>query len=453
MNLVAAKTGQVLPASVTNHGVGILATTDSQAIYSWLQEYRYNDHTYLKYELESNRFAEWLCANKLELKALKKDHLHLYIEHLEKMLTVLGVKYNLRIINGLLNYLVEAGYLEKNPLKLIKKKIKDWSVNRVLQVRSRILEPEELSAVIAALNGLPTKTTREIQEKLRVQLMVGLFYHLGLRVFELCNARWSNFKMHQGRVWYFLIGKGNKPGQIPVNKELLVIVNTYREFYKMPLELNKFADELIFRSAKTGSGISGRRVCQIIKTVFSLAASKIKDEHSKAKLLKASPHDFRHILASNLDSLGLSIIETKDILRHRSEKTTEIYRHSLESKRHAAIQLNVLGLKKVELMQPEAQYLQLEVRCDKNKVMEFCYFLRAVNSYLNTPLSAMQEDELIARFKAAMSRVDILTIQIPFKHDEVTASQSQVVFARRAAESRGIDLINARCPSFDYATG
>ncbi len=80
-------------------------------------------------------------------------------------------------------------------------------------------------------------------------------------------------------------------------------------------------------------------------------------------------------------TLGISIIDTKEILRHSSEKTTEIYRNSKEAKRHAAIQENMLGMNSLLAYQePNHTEFKFRVNCRKQDVLNFNYFINSVRN-------------------------------------------------------------------------
>jgi integrase/recombinase XerC len=327
-----------------------------------------------------------------------------------------AVMYNIRVINSLINYLVEADYIYKNPLKLIKKIAKFISPDsQTLEIKARILEDNEFKAVLDVLEELPELSSKERDFKAKAKLIFSLLYHLGLRVNELSCARWDNFKLVQGRVWFFLIGKGGKPGQIPVNNELLDIIMQFRKYHQKVGEINGFEQEYILPSSKTERNLSARRIREIVKEIFGLAAAKFTDANVQAKLRNAYPHDLRHLLASNLDTLGLSIIDSKEILRHSSEKTTEIYRNSKEAKRHAAIQGNVTGMNNL-LSYTEANYTEFKfsIACRKQDILSFNYFINAVVSlHLKryTIINGINLEEIKKKFMQQATMFDDLTIR------------------------------------------
>ena len=230
-----------LPSTLLQGSVAIecdlKASNDFEAVQTWLNEFRYKENTYNSYRGEATKFLIWCnYESKLKFTELKKEDFENYIAWLKSPqkkwikakdnnselqpfkgpLSFMAVTYNIRVINSLLNYLAEADYIYKNPLRLIKQfaKFKELD-DRKLKVKSRILEDHEFQVVLDILDELPEDTQADRNYKAQTKLIFALLYHLGLRVSELSNAVWDNFKVVQDRGWYFLIGKGDKPGQIP----------------------------------------------------------------------------------------------------------------------------------------------------------------------------------------------------------------------------------------------
>jgi site-specific recombinase XerD len=134
------------------------ADTDSKAIQSWLNEYKNNRNTYASYLGEIKKFVVFLGNKEIKLQALKKEHILEYIEWLKRPpieniksikaterqvfrsgLSYKSVQYNIRVINSFLNYLSEAEYIFKNPIKLIKKfsKFAD-PIDEAFSIKARI---------------------------------------------------------------------------------------------------------------------------------------------------------------------------------------------------------------------------------------------------------------------------------------------------------------------------
>ncbi len=462
----------IIPANddlLINHNM-LDASDDLSAISEWLNEFKAKKTTLDSYKSQILKFMLWL---KLEaqksLVELKKQDMSDYIEWFknppEKWIkndkkrksdiqifkgaqSYTSLQYNIRIVNSLLNYLVESDYIAKNPLKLIKQftKFKDMN-DRKLEVRARILEPEEFQAVLTALDEIPETTEVERANKARTKLIFAMLYHLGLRVSELSRAMWDNFKIVQGKCWYFLIGKGDKPGQIPVNNELLGIIKKYRAYLELPTDISLFESNWVLPEKKELEPLSVRRIREIVKDVFKMAAEKFEDEKVREKLINQSPHDLRHLLASDLDAKGLSIMDTKEILRHSSEKVTEIYRNSKESKRHNALQANKIGL--TELHKKEYQKstkLKIAVQTGSCDPMSFRYFLNSlINTYLRGYSLAVDPgiDEINATYKKLSRTWQAQHLEVAVQED-IGAEKIQILIKslERAASARGLKLID-----------
>jgi hypothetical protein len=249
----------------------------------------------------------------------------------------------------------------------------------------------------------------------------------------------------QDRCWFFLIGKGGKPGQIPVNNELLDIIMQYSKYHKKVGEINRFEQEYILSSSKTGRNLSARRIREIVKEIFGLAAVKFTDKAVQSKLRNASPHDLRHLLASNLDTLGLSIIDSKEILRHSSEKTTEIYWNSKETKRHAAIQENVTGMNSLlSYTEPNHTEFKFSIACRKQDILSFNYFINAVVSlHLKqyTIITDLNLEEIKNKFMQQSNIYGDLTIRFLLEN---TLDETEINYLRKtimhAGEVRWINV-------------
>jgi hypothetical protein len=184
-------------------------------------------------------------------------------------------------------------------------------------------------------------------------------------------------------------------------------------------------------------------LCQNTQYIFCLSARKFSDKKIQAKLENASPHDLRHLLASNLYTLGVSMIDTKEILRHSSEKTTEIYRNSKEAKRHAAIQGNVTGMNKL-LSYTEANHTELKfsIACRKQDALSFNYFINAVVSlHLKkyTIVNELNLEEIKKKFMQQATLCGELTIRFLL---EDNLDGNEIIYLQKtimhAGEVRGI---------------
>jgi integrase len=249
------------------------------------------------------------------------------------------------ILDSLMRYLVQSHYLQFNPLSLIRRKVSHQSKVEWYRLNGieRILEDDEWQALLDTLQALPEESARERDEKARLRFMIAMLYLLGLRIDELANHSWSSFRLISQRWWFYLVGKGDKGGKIPVNDALLDEVKRYRaHFLKSPLPEAHETQPLIL-SWQHNQGLKTRHMSQLLKRLASLAALRFEAGSAKAqKLQRFSPHWLRHLSASMQDRQGIRFTHIKANLRHASDDTTRRYVHSHEDERHE--ELNRLKL-------------------------------------------------------------------------------------------------------------
>jgi len=345
------------------------ANNDMEAVQIWLVQYSHKNTTYLTYKRESDRLLLW-CVHEAgkTLGQLKMEDISLYIEFLSKppkrwCTTVGGIRAAgfgkgkwrpflgplsdsarntaLRVINSLLNFLVDASYLRANPLRLIKQrgKFDTKSEDYKYSVWSKILDDNEWQALQQALKDMPEATNFEKDNKNRCQFIFACMYLLGLRISEVASSFWNAFKLHQGAWWFFIRGKGDKLGHIPVNEQLLAIVKNYRSYLGKGALPDESDNEHLIISKQTGRPLSIKQIYSLIKIIGLSASQKFEEGSVSYKKLQAlSPHSLRHLSASHQDRAGISLAMIQENLRHSSINTTKIYVHADDLARSKAIE-------------------------------------------------------------------------------------------------------------------
>jgi site-specific recombinase XerD len=347
------------------------ATNDLQAVQSWLMQYTHKNTTYLTYKRESNRLLLW-CIYEIgkTLGELKTEDFAEYIYFLgnppsrwcsvtkSKVRPFVGPLSDsaritaVRVINSLINYLVAAAYLRANPLGLIKQhsKFNISSEEYKYAVWSKILDVSEWQALQQTLQEMPEDTPVARDNKIRTQFIFACLYLLGLRISELANSTWNGFKFHHGAWWFFVRGKGDKLGHIPVNSQLLEFVKSYRVYLgKNALPAESDTQHLLI-SKKTSRPLSLKQIYSLIKEIGLQAANKFEaGSVSHRKLIAMSPHSLRHLSASHQDRAGISMNMIQENLRHSSINTTKIYVHADDMARSYAMNKISMDLKATDL--------------------------------------------------------------------------------------------------------
>lgn len=342
----------------------ITAKNDIEAVLCWLLRHK-NKHTFNAYYKESRRLLLWCTYERgLAIGQLKVQDFESYFEFLKnpplhwlttspqtksakdwrplkKGLGESACRMSIRSINALINYLVDADYLRTNSLKLLSTafdKPLDLEIQKY-KVWERMLELDEWEAVQKAIQQMPESTLPEIDNKMRTQFLFALFYLLGLRIHEVALSSWNAFRKREGHWWFFIKGKGGKPGHVPVNDQLLSYVKAYRLHLGLPPLPNLDERKNLLISKKTKKPLKVRQLYGLVKAIGKAASKSFLDQpHKKEKLEKLSPHWLRHLSASHQDKAGISATMIQANHRHRSSQTTQIYLHAEDALRSHEIQ-------------------------------------------------------------------------------------------------------------------
>jgi site-specific recombinase XerD len=142
-----------------------------------------------------------------------------------------------------------------------------------------------------------------------IKPMIHTLYYTGLRVSELVGANINDVNFD--KLTIDIIGKGSKERTVLFTKGLSDILNGYR----LLLSENP---EPLFISEKTNARLTISEVEQMFRKL------------SRRVGFHVHPHRMRHTFASNALSMGMTLVEVKDLLGHSNISTTSIYVHTTE---------------------------------------------------------------------------------------------------------------------------
>jgi site-specific recombinase XerD len=347
----------------------IHAKHDYEAIQCWLNEYRRKETTYRSYQKEAERLLLWaVFQRKKPLSSLDRDDFERYFEFLDNPKPrhiwcardqggnrkrgeagwrpfVGGLSHSakqtaIRCIDSLLNYLVDARYLNFNPLALMRKRHTRSSVKpAMLSLQERMLDLDEWYAMLDTLESLPEKEYDEKQAKERLRFLINILYFLGLRVNELATHTWSAFCKVDNCWWFYVVGKGDKPGMIPVCDELMRSVIKYRTFLKKTIYPKSDDESPLITSLDSDEAIKPRQINKILKALAIETSIKFTHQPDKIKKLKKfSAHWLRHLSASMQDRAGIQFKHIRANHRHENDETTRRYVHAIDRERHQDMQ-------------------------------------------------------------------------------------------------------------------
>ena len=339
----------------------ICANNDIDAIKVWLSEFINSKNTFISYKQCVERFLIWLNTNSLNLRNVKREDILLYQNFLVdpqpthiwcgpavsrenknwkpfvKGLTSTSIKLNLQILSTMFEYLVLSGYLSLNPLKLMK--IKSANLTILNKKIENYLPHKEWDLVSTYLKNIKSFTDKEKLHNIRKSWIFHLLYYTGCRRHEIINAKMSDFIIKNNRWWIKVIGKGNKYGEIPVNDQLLVELQKYRQSINLPLypQSRENSISIVNNISKNKlKGISDSMLYKIIKITCEEISNYLSHtEPLSANIIKqVSTHWLRHTSATHQVDAGIDIRVVKQNLRHTLIETTMRYQHKDDEERH-----------------------------------------------------------------------------------------------------------------------
>jgi|TARA_R110000772_G_scaffold240536_1_gene352776 site-specific recombinase XerD len=342
----------------------ILAHNDLQAIHCWLAEFEGSPQTVRNYRKEAERLLLWAITQRHRpLSGLLREDFQAYQAFLtdpqpssywcgpraprhslqwrpfQGPLAPSSQRQTLIVVNALLSYLVDAGYLRGNPLSLVRRRNKTLTPETgEALAQERFLDRETWEYLKRYIAGLPQATRREIEHYERSRFLFHFLYLLAPRVSEVATHPMNSIREYRGKWWWFVQGKGGKKAKVPVTDEMLDALMRYRRF--LGLDDLPPTDDLspIVRSLKGTKPVSANMIYRLVKGVVTAAAESIALEAPlpAAKLRKASTHWFRHTAVTHGDDAGIGLKYLQASARHEKLETTAIYQHAEDHRWHEA---------------------------------------------------------------------------------------------------------------------
>ena len=142
----------------------------------------------------------------------------------------------------------------------------------------------------------------------------------------------SDIKYSRTGWWLNVIGKGDKPGRVPIPDALFRALLRYRRF----LGLSDYPGQhdvriaLIVRSICNYSKVSDEFIYRTVKSVCTGLSVELKmsDPVNSAIFSKVTPHWLRHTSATHQVDAGIDLRVVQQNLRHSSISTTMHYQHT-----------------------------------------------------------------------------------------------------------------------------
>lgn len=364
--------GALSGAQGENRGTGkaqIRARDDREAVLAWLARFVDSKATLASYRKEAERLLLWcVLQHRKALSDLAHEDILVFQHFLGNPqpaalwvmeqgakpprssdrwrpfagpLSESSQRQAMNIINGMFNWLVEAGYLAGNPLALRRKR------RTTQQARiTRFLPRQHWQAVKNAILAMPTDTPRKTDRAVRARWLFTLLYIGGLRVSEVCAATMGNFFARisedgSERWWLEATGKGEKTRLIPATAELMEELIRYRKACDLkPLPSEGDSLPLVLPIIGLNKPMTRAGIHVVVKETMRNAADHLRAqgpefEAAAAHIEKASTHWMRHTAGTHQSDRS-DLKNVRDNLGHASIATTGIYVHTEDDARHDA---------------------------------------------------------------------------------------------------------------------
>lgn len=340
----------------------ISATNDFEAIVIWLRRYENSPQTFRSYRKDIERLYLW-CLNHLNkpFSSLALEDIQQYLQFLKKptpydvwcgprrprndprwrpfedYLSEASRKQVMVIIGVCFSFLVNAGYLNKNPVRLLSKanQPKPYQSTNV----ERYIDKATWIFFWNFLLNKSTKTPNDIKHYERTRFIFTLLYNQSPRSSEIVTHRMNSIvKMHD-KWWWQITGKGNKTQQIPWMEETMKALVRYRKFRGLSDYPSSDDYAPLVSQLNREASITTDMLYRIVKSQVSQAANilALKDLESAKRLRKASTHWFRHTSLTHRANSGIDLRYLQALARHESLETTQRYLHIEADVFHEAI--------------------------------------------------------------------------------------------------------------------
>lgn len=380
-NDLVTPTGPLLTLKAMPSGGRISAKTDAQAVMAWLEEYADSPQTWKAYRREAERLLLWLASQELTLGDINREtlrHFEIFLADPQPSENWIGPskprshpawrpfrgalapasrRQSLVILQGLFAWLVEAGWVNHNPFRLMRDKSRRLN-NQTLRIE-RYLERDLWAWLWEWLNRpLETgKGSRAHFEQARRRFIFGFAYLLAPRISEMADASMGDFQRSEGRWWWHVVGKGSKVARIPLPDDMLECLRQWRQRLGLsdtPHQME--AETPLLRALDGQRGLGHNQLYRLIRATFQQAAQTLEADGGApeyiAVLNQATPHWLRHTSITHQAQSGISLRHLAESARHARLDTTSRYLHTEDNEWHREQQRHRLAVSDTTPLKP-----------------------------------------------------------------------------------------------------
>jgi integrase/recombinase XerC len=289
----------------TSFFMPVLTQSPIQSFLDYLKfEKRYSQHTIISYQNDLEQFFSFLASqyDGIPLKSITHSIVRSWVvELMEDEIQAKSINRKISALRSFFKYQLKTGVIEKTPMTNI-------IAPKVSKRLPTFVNEQDTKQLMEALN-----TATENWKSLNAKMLFVLFYATGMRLSELINLKET--QVDKSKSYIKVLGKGNKERIIPVTKDVLTIIEDYRQQKRKIF--SEPADILLV--TEKGKPLYSKYAYLLVK--------KYLGEQAK-NLDKKSPHVLRHTFATHLTNNGADLNAVKELLGHASLAATQIYTHN-----------------------------------------------------------------------------------------------------------------------------
>ncbi len=281
-------------------------------------EKRFSRHTIEAYETDLQQFNEYLISEfeTSNPESAAQGFIRSWLASLKDQGTSSRtILRKLSSLKSFYRYLVRQGVIGKSPVNNITGPrtasrlpmfVKENEMEHAMKAGVQAIEPVgfDPSKHPVYKSGWDGKTQR---------LIMHILYATGMRSAELLSLKDAQINRFNDTIK--VLGKGNKERVLPVNKELIALIDEYVSSKRA--EFGEFSDDHLLVTP-TGKKLYQRKFYQLVHDCLSQITT----------IEKRSPHIIRHSFATHLLNNGADINSVKELLGHASLAATQVYTHN-----------------------------------------------------------------------------------------------------------------------------
>ncbi len=259
---------------------------------------KYSDNTIINYEIDIDRYINYLKLNKIDIFKIEYKNVLDYISYLKKNHKSTSINRSISSIRTYYNYLIKNNYTNSNPFKII----------NGMKKEKKLPEYFKYNEYVELVNSIDINTNLGIRNKCIFEVLLCT----GCRCNELVNIKLDDINLKEKEIK--VLGKGNKERIVYLGSYAIESIEKYLSIRNEIL--GKKDNNYLFIN-HLGNKLTTRGIRDIIDKILLKSSNN----------MKITPHTFRHSFATMLLNEGCDLKSVQELLGHVSLSTTSIYTH------------------------------------------------------------------------------------------------------------------------------